>query len=515
MKKFATMAISIGLIGTMVAGGSLAYLQDSDSDVNVMTLGSVKIAQHEYERVVENGAYKTATIDDKTSYVLKDFTQGKPLLPVIYNPGTSTAPGYGYDETIVRMTQVGSYGSMEVFATPNAQDKFVTVENTGKSDAYVRTLVAIEVGSTDGTLIGKSNRATDNKTEAGEDTPWFKNNLGQVNIGGNNFIVVEYTYCGAKLSNGDYRHKNGVLPKGDTTYPNLSQVYIKSEATNDDMVAIDGNGNGMLDVLVLSQAVQTAGFKNAEAALNAGFGEANAANVAKWFGDLKAPVQVSNADELAEAVAAGETNIWLNDGTYDVKNCGGKTLTINGTKNAVIKLYNEGEDGCDYAFGSSTGVGNVTFNGVTIDTTSNTGSYKGFAYMKGTFNNCNFVGAYSLNNANDFAFNNCTFDFKDGYFWTWGAKSVTFDNCVFNGNSKAILAHGYESTVITIEDCKFAATEKGYTGAGDNTAVVEIDPAGANTYTINFVGENTITDKYAGWTRVKDASTGHIINGLN
>lgn len=222
-----------------------------------------------------------------------------------------------------------------------------------------------------------------------------------------------------------------------------------------------------------------------------------------------------SAYDLAILVAMGYTKIDLADGEYDVYGCGGKTLTLNGSTNAVLKLYNDGEDGCDYAFGSAgTGVGDVTFNGLTIDTQGNTGNYKGFAYMKGTFNNCNFVGAYSLNNANDFAFNKCTFDFKNGYFWTWGAKSATFDGCTFNGNSKAILAHGWESTAITIKDCKFAATEKGYTGSGDNTACVEIDPAGTNTYTINFTGTNTKTDNYSGWTRIKNGSTGHTISGI-
>lgn len=222
-----------------------------------------------------------------------------------------------------------------------------------------------------------------------------------------------------------------------------------------------------------------------------------------------------SAYDLATLVAMGYTNIDLADGEYDVYGCGGKTLTLNGSTNAVLKLYNDGEDGCDYAFGDGgTGVGNITFNGLTINTTSNTGNYKGFAYMKGTFNNCNFVGAYSLNNANDFVFNKCTFDFKNGYFWTWGANSVTFDGCTFNGNSKNILAHGWASTTITINNCTFAATEVGYTGAGDPTACVEIDPAGTNTYTIKFTGNNTKTDKYNGWTRIKDNSTGHTITGV-
>ena len=225
---------------------------------------------------------------------------------------------------------------------------------------------------------------------------------------------------------------------------------------------------------------------------------------------------VTTAAELANAVAAGKTNIKLADGEYDVYGCAGKTLTISGSRNAVIIVKNDGEDGCDYAFGAAgTAIGNITFNGVTINTTGNTGNYKGFAYMKGTFNDCSFVGAYSLNNANDFVFNNCEFDFKNGYLWTWGGNSATFNNCTFNGNSKCILAHGSASTEINITDCMFAATEKGYTGAGDNTACVEIDPTGSNTYTINFSGNNTKTDSYAGWTRVKDNSTGHTITGLN
>lgn len=242
-----------------------------------------------------------------------------------------------------------------------------------------------------------------------------------------------------------------------------------------------------------------------------------AKSTAGWFYDftLNTDLKAYSAYDLAMFVALGKTNIDLADGEYDVYGCAGKTLTLNGSVNAVLKLYNDGEDGCDYAFGGNgTGVGDITFNGLTINTESNTGNYKGYAYMKGTFNNCNFVGAYSLNNSNDYTFTNCTFDFKNGYFWTWGANSVTFDRCRFNGNSKNILAHGYASTQITINNCTFAATEVGKTGAGDPTACVEIDPAGTNVYTINFTGTNTKTDKYAGWTRIKDGSTGHTITGV-
>jgi predicted ribosomally synthesized peptide with SipW-like signal peptide len=218
---------------------------------------------------------------------------------------------------------------------------------------------------------------------------------------------------------------------------------------------------------------------------------------------------VANASELTAAVAAGKTNLFLLPGEYNVANCGKKTLTISGTKDTILKLYNEGEDGCDYGFDGST----VTFNGITINTTANTGNYKGYARLNATFNDCTFFGAYAAFGEN--TFNNCSFDFNNGYFWVWGAPTLTFNGCEFGGNSKAILAHGRASTVININNCHFNATEKGFTGAGDNTAVVEIDPIGANVYTINFTGENTKTDNYNGWVRVKDGTTGHTVNGLN
>lgn len=225
--------------------------------------------------------------------------------------------------------------------------------------------------------------------------------------------------------------------------------------------------------------------------------------------DAECDTIVSTDEELKTAVADGATNILLRDGEYNVANCGGKTLTISGSKNAVLKLYNEGEDGCDYGFDGST----VTFNGITIDTTANTGNYKGYARMTATFNDCNFVGG-GYTTFKEQTFNNCTFDIA-GYIWTWGATKVSFDKCTFVGDSRAILAHGSASTVITIKDCDFAATSHGNTWSGDWVAAVEIDPTGTNTYTINFTGDNTLSENYSGWTRVKDDSTGHTITGLN
>ena len=343
-KKFLLSVLSLALVAVLSIGGTLAYLKSEDSDVNVMTMGNVKIAQHEYERATNNdGSYKTDTIDKQTSYVLKEFTQLKPLLPIVGDPSTGEA---GWDDTTVRMTQVDSYGGMQVFAGKVAQDKFVTVENTGKNDAYIRTLVAIEVGTADEDLIGISYHLT-----------WTTNGIGKFTANGTTYYLYEFMYNGAA----GVRHENGVLPAGDTSYPNLSQVYLKSETENEDIEAIDGNANGKLDILVLSQAVQTSGFANAKEALDRAFGETTTANAAEWFNGMTYEVIVYNAEEFLAAEPKHSEIILGADIDAQYINNRGYDVTIIGN----AKAMNIG-DASNYGFIGRAG-SNTTFNGVDVN----------------------------------------------------------------------------------------------------------------------------------------------------
>ena len=315
MKKFLLSALALVAVVALAITGTIAYLQNEDSDKNVMTLGSVKIAQHEYERDVnEDGTYKTAEIDNRTSYVLRDFTQDKPLYPaIIPNGGTVNGVTWDYDAIPVRMSQVGSHGGASVFNTPNAVDKFVTVENTGKSDAYVRTLIAFEMGELTqerfGEVIATEMRAS---KDADGKQPWHIVSGEVLAIDGKRYYVFELVYNGAQTSNG-WKHEGGVLPAGETTYPSLCQVYMAAEATNEDVEAIDGNGNGTFEIYVMSQAVQVAGFESADdafknsgavsvptaakIALDTAFGEPTAKNVAAWVFDAEDAYQTSLIDE--------------------------------------------------------------------------------------------------------------------------------------------------------------------------------------------------------------------------
>ena len=112
--------LSLVLVAVIAVSGTVAYLQDDDSDVNVMTVGNVKIDQIEQERD-ENGQ-------------LVDFTQAKPALPAVgeqkYNDVKLNINGYD-------CSMLGDYLN-------NVVDKIVSVKNTGKTEAYIRTIVAIE-----------------------------------------------------------------------------------------------------------------------------------------------------------------------------------------------------------------------------------------------------------------------------------------------------------------------------------------------------------------------------------
>lgn len=276
LKKVLLMCTAYVLVAALAIGGTIAYLQDDDSDVNVMTLGNVSIAQHEYERVVDaNGDY---VVDSSVGgYKLQPFTQDKPLYPATI---PTTSAEWTYESTNAMFEQVGANGGgMTVFVEPNAVDKFVFVENTGKTDAYVRTLIAFESGSLS---VEEWDEVVCTSYHFSWGDPVV---IGSITVENNNYVVLEYTYKGRPDKG---FHENGILPAGEVTQCSLGQVYMRSTATNEDCEAIDGNKDGKYDILVLSQAVQAAGFENAQTALDTAFGKSSE-KAAEWFGGITIP----------------------------------------------------------------------------------------------------------------------------------------------------------------------------------------------------------------------------------
>ena len=156
MKKKLLTALSLAAVAIVSIVGTIAYLTSEDQDVNVMTMGKVSIEQLEYERVVdENGKWVTS---EYTGYgyiadEMQEFTNHKPALPAVYQDGTTkwddrngsqAASGNGSHQQ--PWSQIGALGSNQLFddSMKNVIDKFVFVKNTGKTDAYYRTIIAIE-----------------------------------------------------------------------------------------------------------------------------------------------------------------------------------------------------------------------------------------------------------------------------------------------------------------------------------------------------------------------------------
>ena len=428
LKKILLMGVSYALIAALAIGGTLAYLKDEDSAVNVMTLGNISIEQHEYERATNaDGSYKT---DATYGYVLKGFTQAKPLYPATDLDANGNPYNYGagdYDQTRVKMSQVGSHGTMDVFVNENAIDKFVTVENTGKTDAYVRTIIAMEIGSLTEARFDEVISTSSFMTAEGV---WKVTDIGIVEIGGNNYYIIEYVYNGAKALGGV--HENGVLPAGDTTYPSLCQVYMTAAATNEDVEKIDGNKNGTYEILVVSQAVQANGFANAETALNAGFGDITTTNHPWSVNPAPAPKLVKTAAELQKALddaVVGDNTIILGANIE-----GNVTIT---QKNGV-KIFLDGAD--------------KTFNGVMTVFGNGRKATAGL-----TIKNVNFVAAN-------------------------GAES-----CIVSPDRKINNAYSYSSNV-TVEGCTFTDPD----GVVNCAAVRHQDGGDSNWKIIDCVVDNTM-----------------------
>lgn len=238
-KKIISLCLVVCLLAVAVVGGTMAYFTDTEAAKNVMTMGNVDIEQIEQERCPTGG--------------LQPYTQGQILLPM---------GGYDWEEVNV------NGDSISVLA--DALDKIVTVKNNGNSDAYVRTIVALEAGKSEDEAksMWYQNLAVTDNVASGQVIRDDKNLY--VQIGDSWFAIVVYTYCDA-------------IAAGTESVPSLTGVGLYPETTKEDVANLEGD----YEVLVVSQAVQASDMgEDAGAALDLAFGDVNAANVATWFADV-------------------------------------------------------------------------------------------------------------------------------------------------------------------------------------------------------------------------------------
>ncbi len=284
MKKIIALLLVVALTAALSVGLTLAYLKDEASDVNVMTLGNVEIDQIEQEWNADGSE-------------LVEFTQGKPLYPYVGQLGWTNKESHD--------------GAYRCFTMENVIDKYVSVKNTGVSPAYVRTIFAFEMGEFKTIdefkykVVGYSSNAVNGKEFPGLDWIWGDEFVAEID--GKNYMIREAV------------HKDALDPDA-TTIPSLLQVYMNKDCGNDEAEKIDGNANGLYDILVLSQAVQAEGFDSAKTALDTAFGKPEdknsegVVNAAAWFKDMKAEVftwqdvnYITIGDTVTVTSAGGDT----------------------------------------------------------------------------------------------------------------------------------------------------------------------------------------------------------------
>lgn len=267
-KKIVSICLVLAILA-VAATGTLAYFTDYDGAENTFVFGNISIQQLEKERIEQSDA-NTADTN------ITDFTQDKELFPVVGDP--AWAPDYQNFPT-------GGYSKLFTDAMGNVEDKFVFVENNGANSVYFRTLVAIEQGALDYTtwddvVVGTNmNLSHYDMTVIGTD----------VEINGNEYVIYELVYVRDNSNDADAEEVGaGILEAGKTSTPSLLQVLLYKETTQEQVALLDGNDDGKLNVLAVSQAVQTAGFSDAATALDEAFGDLDATSAAAYLAEYVA-----------------------------------------------------------------------------------------------------------------------------------------------------------------------------------------------------------------------------------
>ena len=252
MKKIIAWLLVLTLTAAVSIGATLAYLMDTDEDVNVMTLGKVKIEQLEYERI------DVESEDDRAE--VQEFQDNKPLYPAVTEKGFDYTPG----DSFVDWEQIGKDGYSSEIWDPskinNELDKMVFIKNKGDYDAFVRSVFAFEaVPGWDFATFKSKVHLNLNTNEDVVTWEWIET---PVSIGEGTYFVAVATYKDA-------------LKPGAISEISLSQIALDKTATNEDMEALGDTYN----VLVKSQGIQADGFTDAATGLNEGFGKITSANV--------------------------------------------------------------------------------------------------------------------------------------------------------------------------------------------------------------------------------------------
>ena len=227
-KKILALCLVVALAATAVIGGTLAYFTDTDAQKNTFTTGNVAIDLWE------------------------DF-------------GDNDAEGI---EKLLPAT-----GSAQAGTLKNGIEKEVYVTNDGSEDAYVRVHIAIPsiLDDAQPNFDASKNVLHFNYAPATvEDGKWNWSNSVDGTTGSNwNFYTTTIDSKSYNVYVVTYETK---LAKGESTVDAMSQVYLDSKTTNEDITRIKETLGDNWYIYVAAEGTQAEGFGDAYTALNTAFG---------------------------------------------------------------------------------------------------------------------------------------------------------------------------------------------------------------------------------------------------
>ena len=252
-----------------------------------------------------------------------------------------------------------------------------------------------------------------------------------------------------------------------------------------------------------------------------------AAGEVAWIGETKYETLEAavNAAQSGDTITLGEGEYTLYEKNANVLN---KDLTFVGqgadktTYHIGAKDTSHSDGPCDYSLdGRGTDMKEtVTFKDMTIDAGKYPKEQTERAHLHGlagidniVLDNCTFNGIASYWGYATTEFNNVIFNAPGteasgikgvGYsLWTWTGTEYTFNNCTFNSAGKVINVYHEKpdrATTINFNNCTVNSTNP------ESLSVMNINDTYAQSFTINFTGNNTINDIKADGIQKTDGS---------
>lgn len=260
-KKITALFLCVALAAIAIVGASLAYFTDTDNKTNTFTVGGVKIDLIEQQ-----------SNEDHTGFV--PYTGDKVLMPIV-----GSAQGEKYPNGQPKAA--------------NYIDKVVTIQNTGKSAAWIRAYFAIPAALDDGyetfnagmnvLHFNFGNKVVDGNITSTEGVEWIWTHGSKWNYFETTMDGIQYNVYFA-----DYYQ---AVEAGATTEQLVQGVYLdksvdfgkdgKCYAFGEEVTLDEGWDWSSVSCPVFAVACQAEGFGSAAEAMDAAFG----ANYDPWGGD--------------------------------------------------------------------------------------------------------------------------------------------------------------------------------------------------------------------------------------